>query len=417
MNKLPSHKWNKRKLGTLAQSIRESYDPNQDEALPYIGLEHIEQDMLCLNGLGYSSDTISTKKIFKAGDILFGSLRPYFRKVVKPKFPGVCSTDITVIRAIDDCVADFLFYFIANRPFIDLATSISSGTRMPRGNWATLSPSEWMVPIPQIQKEIGNILSAYDDLVENNARRIKILEEMAQSIYREWFVNFRFPGHENVRMVDSKLGKIPEGWEVDAIGNRMETYGGGTPSTKIPEYWEPAEITWFIPSDLTKTNAAFAFDSEKKISRLGLTNSAAKMFPAYSVMMTSRATIGATAINTVDACTNQGFITCVPNEILPNYQIYFWIKQNLSLIDSIASGATYKEISRSEFRELLIAIADKPIERLFVNTIHPIFKQIENLLLRNNNLRQTRDLLLPRLISGELDVSEIDIVINDNGGD
>jgi type I restriction enzyme S subunit len=263
-------------------------------------------------------------------------------------------------------------------------------------------------PLP-IQRKIAAILSAYDDLIENNTRRIKILEEMAQALYREWFVRFRFPGHENVQMVDSPMGVIPEGWEVKRIGEVIETLGGGTPSTKNSEFWVDADVIWFTPSDLTSNGALFIEDSSKKISKSGLQRSSARLFPAYSVMMTSRATIGVTAINTREACTNQGFITCIPNKQLSAYQIYYWIQENKDEIINVASGATYKEINRTEFREFLITIPDIHITGYFLELITPIMKEIENLISKNLNLNCTRDLLLPKLISGELDVDALDI--------
>ncbi len=117
---------------------------------------------------------------------------------------------------------------------------------------------------------IGKILSAYDDLIENNTRRIQILEEMAQAIYREWFVHFRFPGHEGVRMVESELGEVPEGWVGNNIGNTFETLGGGTPSTKIEEYWSEGDIIWFTPTDLTRSNSMFVFKFCKENLQTGL---------------------------------------------------------------------------------------------------------------------------------------------------
>ena len=406
--------WQSRKLGEMAEEVRDLFEPRGAEEYPYVGLEHIEQGTLQLNSVGQSTDTVSTKKQFKGGEILFGSLRPYFRKVVRPKFNGVCSTDITVIRPKKNCNAGFLQYFIANQSFIDHATNISSGTRMPRANWKTLCESEWQFPPLPTQQKIAAILSAYDDLIENNTRRIKILEAMAQAIYREWFVHFRFSGHEKAKMVSSPLGPIPKGWEVKPIGEVVETLGGGTPSTKNPEYWEGGGVIWFTPSDLTAAGAMFIGDSSKKITELGLRESSARLFPPYSVMMTSRATIGVTAINTKEACTNQGFIICIPNEHLSAYQLYFWIDEHKEQIITIASGATYKEISRSEFRELPTIVPPRAITSRFLESVGPIGKQIENLLLKNINLRQTRDLLLPKLISGELDVSELDI---NTGGD
>lgn len=128
------------------------------------------------------------------------------------------------------------------------------------------------------------------------------------------------------------------------------------------------------------------------------------MFPAYSVMMTSRATIGVVAINTLPACTNQGFITCVPNEKLSSYQIYFWLAEHREKIISLASGATFKEFNRATFRKLPVFIPDSTISHQFNEKVSPICKQIENAITKNANLRQTRDMLLPKLIAGEVDV-------------
>jgi len=270
---------------------------------------------------------------------------------------------------------------------------MAGGSTMPTLTQSTIK--RFQVPYPPHRGKIAAILSAYDDLIENNLRRIEILEEMAQALYREWFVKFRFPGHESVCMVDSELGMIPEGWEVLPIGDAVKTLGGGTPSTKVPEYWESDGIIWFTPSDLTTSGTMFIEDSRRRISALGLQKSAARLFPAYSVMMTSRATIGVTAINTKPACTNQGFITCVPNSRISAYQLYFWVQENREKILSVASGATYKEINRTEFREFPVAMADRQINQLLADMTAPIGSQIENLLTKNANLRRTRDLPCP----------------------
>jgi type I restriction enzyme S subunit len=262
----PSKKcgWTEAPLGEKANDVRELYEPRKDDDLSYIGLEHIEQQTLQLNGIGSSSETVSTKKTFKRGDILFGSLRPYFRKVVRPKFDGVCSTDITVIRSKQDTDQAFLFYFIANQAFIDHASNISSGTRMPRANWKVLEKSKWLFPPFHIQHKIASILSAYDDLIENNNKRIKILEEIAQVIYREWFVNFRFPGHEKVKMVKSRLGMIPEGWEVKNLEEVTSVITKGTTPTTMGKSFQEEGIN-FLKVESIDENGHIITDKLAKI--------------------------------------------------------------------------------------------------------------------------------------------------------
>jgi type I restriction enzyme S subunit len=223
---------------------------------------------------------------------------------------------------------------------------------------------------------------------------------MAQSLYREWFVHFRFPGHESAIFKDSELGRIPEGWAWRKVGNAFEIQGGGTPSTTNEEYWVDGDIQWYSPRDLTAEGTMFIEKSAARINELGLRKSAAKMFPAYSVMLTSRATIGAIAINTVPSCTNQGFITCLPNSEVPIYFLYQWLKANVETFILHASGATFKEISRGVFKGLDFLQPQAELVQRYQQAVSPIADQLLNLQRRNQTLRRTRDLLLPKLLSG-----------------
>jgi type I restriction enzyme S subunit len=150
------------------------------------------------------------------------------------------------------------------------------------------------------------------------------------------------------------------------------------------------------------------FGSSKKITALGLKKSSARLFPPDSVMMTSRATIGVVSINRGAACTNQGFITCVPGSRVSPFQIYFWLLENKEKITNLATGATFKEINKRTFRELPIVVPSPEVLTRFAKTVSPICGLIENLLRRRNILRTTRDLLLPRLVSGEVNVEQIE---------
>jgi len=278
------------------------------------------------------------------------------------------------------------------------------GATMPNLNTNILRSVTVVYPPLETQRKIASILSAYDDLIENNTRRIKILEEMARMLYREWFVNFRFPGHEKFKMVDSPLGMIPEGWEVKTVQETFEILGGGTPSTKEPAYWDGGAINWYSPTDLTSKGTMFMDGSTTKITELGLKKSSARLFQAFSVMMTSRATLGVIAINTTAACTNQGFITCIPNDRFPLYTLYFWLRENVDQFISLASGATFKEITKGVFKTIELALPPAEHVCKFEELVGSIGKQLLNLQRKNQNLRQTRDLLLPKLISGEVGV-------------
>jgi len=266
-----------------------------------------------------------------------------------------------------------------------------------------------VAPVPplRIQRRIASILSAYDDLIENNTRRIAILEEMARRIYEEWFVRFRFPGHEQVKMVESELGLIPEGWKVQTVEQTFQILGGGTPSKAEPAYWEGGTINWYSPTDLTRAGTSFMEQSADRITALGLAKSSAKLFPPMSVMLTSRATIGVVAINTNEAGTNQGFITCLPNSDYPLWLLYHWLKANVETFIGLGTGATFKEITKGTFKGIRLLVPPQNLVGAFSSTSEQLMLLSLNLQRKNRNLRATRDLLLPKLISGELDVSTL----------
>ena len=265
-----------------------------------------------------------------------------------------------------------------------------------------------LIPVPplSVQQRIADVLSAYDELIENNQRRIQILETMARALYREWFVEFRFPGHDKIPRVASPLGDIPQGWEVKTVADSFEISGGGTPSRKESSYWDEGTVQWFAPSDLTVAGTMFMDDSPEHITTRGLAESSARLFPAFSVMMTSRATIGSIAINTHEACTNQGFITCLPNERVPLNFLLQWLTDNVPKFKLLASGATFKEISRGVFKTIEFLHPSPALVRRFELHVEPMAEQILELQRQATNLRRTRDLLLPRLLSGQVALAE-----------
>jgi len=193
------------------------------------------------------------------------------------------------------------------------------------------------------------------------------------------------------------------------IGDIIGILGGGTPSTQEASFWQDGDITWFSPTDLTSAGMMFVSESAKRITQLGLEKSSARLFPPKSVMITSRATIGVVAVNTALACTNQGFITCLPNQHFPVFYLYNWVLENREIIQGLASGATFREINKATFRKIPVLVTSAGVELRFNSLVEPLYEHVENLIAKNANLRRTRDLLLPRLVSGELDVSELEL--------
>ena len=346
----------------------------------------------------------------KTGDIVYGRRGDIGRQaLIKQRESGwLCGTGCLRI-SIGNSIVDpfYLHYYLRDEKVITKIANQAIGATLPNLNTSILRNVIIRYPSLEYQRRIASILSAYDDLIENNTRRIATLEEMARRVYEEWFVHFRFPGHEKVKMIDSELGNIPEGWAVKTVDETFKILGGGTPSKKEASYWDDGTINWYSPTDLTRSGRTFMESSAEKITGLGLAKSSAKLFPPFSIMMTSRATIGVIAINTNAASTNQGFITCIPNDKFPIYLLFHWLKQNVSIFESLGTGATFKEIIKGVFRQIKLPIPSEKIVDMFQQTVSPMMEQILCFERKNANLRSTRDFLLPKLISGEIDVSKL----------
>jgi type I restriction enzyme S subunit len=263
-------------------------------------------------------------------------------------------------------------------------------------------------PLPT-QRKIASILSAYDDLIENNLRRIKILEEMAQNLYREWFVKFRFPGYQHTRFTDSPMGQIPEGWAVANFGELYMTSSGGTPSRKVSEYYGGAH-PWVKTREL---NDGFIFETEETVTDLGLKKSSAKSFPANTVILAIYgATIGKLGILSISSATNQACVAILPKEEgFGRAFSFLFLRENRDKLISLGQGAAQQNISQVVLKNFPALRPPESLMHEFSQMVEPLLDNDRNLQQKNIILRRTRDLLLPRLISGELDVSELDIAV------
>ena len=249
------------------------------------------------------------------------------------------------------------------------------------------------------QERIASILGAYDDLIENNRRRIQLLEHAARVIHKEWFVNLRFPGHEHVKVKDG----VAMGWKRKKIADVCKTVGGGTPSTKVPDYWE-GDITWIVPTDVTRNDCLVLLDSARKITDKGLSESSSQLVPAKTILMTSRASVGFFALMDVEVCTNQGFINVIPYDEGMRMYLLFNLICRIPEIRSNAKGTTYPEISKRRFGQMDVTIPSKPLVTEFERLAGEIIRQVRCLKQENFGLAQARELLLPRLMNGELGV-------------
>ena len=252
------------------------------------------------------------------------------------------------------------------------------------------------------QRSIAATLSALDDMIELNNQINKTLEEMAQAIFKSWFVDFE--PFKDGEFEESELGLIPKGWRVGKLSDVGEIIGGGTPSKSKPEYYSEIGIPWITPKDLSINKNKYISRGEIDISELGLRESNARLMPKGTVLFSSRAPIGYIAIAKNAVTTNQGFKSVVPFENISSEYIYLLLKNSINEIESRATGSTFKEISGGEMKKVPIILPPKEIIRKFNEIATTLGKTQASLEDENNILMSIRDTLLPKLMSGEIRV-------------
>lgn len=400
------YNWKTYSLIEFTKLRKESIRPDMFNGEKYLGLEHIGQGDFLLNGIGTASDVTSNKYKFKRGDILYGKIRPYFKKVYKPKFSGICSTDILVINSANKeiILQEYLYHLIKTQDFTDKATETSSGTKMPRVDWNSLVKLKYSLPPLPEQRAIASILSALDDKIELNLQMNKTLEEMAMTLYKHWFVDFG--PFQDEEFVDSELGKIPKGWEVKTLGDLYKTTSGGTPSRKKEEYFNGGTINWVKSKELYGN---FVISTEEKISKLGLEKSSAKLLPAKSVLLAMYgATVGESSILSMEATCNQAICAIIQSEISYLY-VFHYLRYFKSEILNQAVGSAQQNISQAIIKNFKMISPPKKLE--VFEEIENHYNLIEQNLFENQTLTTLRDTLLPKLISGEVRVKDIDETI------
>jgi type I restriction enzyme S subunit len=284
-----------------------------------------------------------------------------------------------------------------------MAQQCSHGATMASLNQGIVGRIEFLAPSPATQHAIASILSAYDDLIENNTRRIAILEEMARRLYEEWFVRFRFPDHEGVPMVESELGLVPQGWQRCSLDSFGEVITGKTPSKANPDFY--GDDVPFVKTPDMHGNA-FVLVSGESLSLAGAKSQSKKTLPSGSLCVSCIGTIGVVSITTEPCQTNQQINSIVLSDVIAREFLFLRLKDAKKTLENLgANGATMGNVNKGNFAAMEITAPPLNLLARFHEAAEPMFDLMRSLARKNQNLRTTRDLLLPKLISGELDVS------------
>ena len=286
----------------------------------------------------------------------------------------------------------FLYSYIRSNDFYKQMSSNMTGSGQPTIPMKTIRTLKVPVPQMEIQKKIANIIQAINLKLRTNRAINENLEQQAQAYFQELFVD----------------NADPE-WTTGTISDLGTVVGGSTPSKAKPEYYTETGIAWITPKDLSINKSKFVSHGENDITELGLKNSSATIMPEGTVLFSSRAPIGYIAIAAGEVTTNQGFKSVVPKSEVGTPFVYFFLKNTLPVIEGMASGSTFKEVSGSTMKNVPAVIPDAETLAKFSDFCAPIFAQQHILEGQNQSLAKLRDNLLPKLMSGEIDVSAVQL--------
>lgn len=311
----------------------------------------------------------------------------------------------------------FIYYLLKTLPINENSDSAIPG--LSRDYAHSL---EVRVPPLSMQKAIAGVLGELDAKIALNSQISKTLEGIAQTIFNSWFIDFdpvkaKLAGEEPEgmdagtaalfprSMAESEIGLIPEGWSVNPVGDALDVAGGATPSTKNSAFWG-GEFTWTTPKDLSVQDGLVTTGSARTLTREGLAKVSSGLLPVNSVVMSCRAPIGYLSINAVPTAVNQGCITLRKSENLSPMFVLNWLRANMQEVLNRAGGGTFAEISRKSFKEIPMLLPSQAISDAYSAIANPILAQLENLTRENETLVAIRDSMLPRLISGELQIPD-----------
>ena len=300
-----------------------------------------------------------------------------------------------LIQELDDKVLDkkFLYYLFNTRQVREQIRGSATGTKVRHTAPQRIHRVRVYVPTDvDQQRRIASLLATYDDLIENNCRRIQSLALAARLLYKKWFVHLRFPGHAHVKIKDG----VPESWKRKTVFEVTEVLSGGTPRTRIPDYWD-GEIPFFTPKDAT--DCAYAFRTEKTLTEEGLQNCNSKLYPKDTVFITARGTVGKINLAQTDMAINQSCYALIAKPPIDQHFLYFTLIEAAEQLRSRAVGAVFDAIIRDTFKVIPFVVPDDRLIHTFAEFSSPLLRQIAVISSTSRKLTQARNLLLPRLMN------------------
>lgn len=425
----------------------------------YLTSKNIGQGFLKLDKIDYitidSFDKLFPKssnaiKRPQAGDILFGIIGTFGNLYLyKENDLFGFSSSIGILRPNKEKISsEYLYHVMNGEDFKNNHSALNAGSVQGYTNIATVKSLRIPLPSLNVQKNIAKILTDFDKKIHLNNQINQTLESIAQAIFKSWFIDFepvrakiaaKQEGKDPERaamcaisgkseaelkqmakedfaelqataalfpdeLVESELGEVPRGWEVSTIGEQTQTVGGATPSTKNDEFWDNGNNHWTTPKDLSNLTNKILINTDRKITDAGLKKISSGLLPKDTVLMSSRAPVGYLALAKIKMAINQGYIAILPNKKYSAEYLIQWCEANMAEIKGRASGTTFQEISKKNFREINFICPDEKIVASYTKTVRTLYDEIALKAKESQSLVDIRDSLLPKLLSSEVDV-------------
>ena len=402
-------KWETVKLSECCSSIADGDHqppPKAISGVPFVTISNINTS----NQFDFTNtmfvpqeyyDNLDTKRKAVVGDVLYSVVGSFGIPVLIKKYtPFVFQRHIAILRPNEKVLPAFLYYTMLSKDFYAKADAVALGAAQRTVSLTSLRNIRIELPPVETQNRIVSILSAYDDLIENNQKQIKLLEEAAQRLYKEWFVDLRFPGHEHTAIVDG----VPEGWEKGRADSFFDITIGKTPPRAETQWFVNGDsgIPWLSISDMGNSGT-YIFDTSEGLTEEAIKRFNVKIVPTGSILVSFKLTVGRVVISPKDMCTNEAIAHFYINDRIHRSYVYCFLKgfkyDTLGSTSSISKAVNSKIIKGMPF-----IMPDNLLLLQFANVVDHIFKEIYYKQLTCIRLKEARDRLLPKLMSGEMEV-------------
>ncbi len=422
--------WPIQKLGDLCKEITVGYVGSMtkeyvDDGVPFFRSKNISEYQINWDDIKYVSPEFHQK--LKKSSLSSGDVA-----IVRTGKPGTCCvipedvteancSDIVIARVDESKLCAHYLSFFMNSIANHQVSSRLVGAVQQHFNVSAAKQIEIPLPSRSEQTKIVHVLKTISDKISLNIRTNHTLEEMAQTIFKSWFVDFdpvkaKMNGEQpegmdaaTASLFPEKLVSdtgLPEGWKLSEIGDEVSVVGGGTPSKKNDDFWVDGHIHWTSPKDLSGVQDKVLLETASKLTEAGLKKVSSGLLPVDTVLLSSRAPVGYLALAKVPLAVNQGYIAMRCEKVLPPEFVLQWCVHRMDEIKQRASGSTFAEISKKNFKPISVVVPSKDVLNAYQKLVKPLYDAITSNVRQSEQLSNLRDTLLPKLLSGELTLTD-----------